>query len=970
MLKLVKLFYHINISKILKFRWLITIGILNIGVNVLAQRDNVWLLHNIPQLSQNQDTGFCYNFNFCPPLVQKIYLQKDNYYDYKFLQRTSQYFPRFDGSFCDTLGQFVFTELFGMHYYNQSGKIYNQTSINPSIYNYNNNGSLGIFMSVKDRTYYFKAFQKYTYDTIAPNNVKRNFDSIILYVSEFTNSGTLISKNKKIYSIKNSCSTIDWNMLQLFRGKKVDEQTAELFIGYTASKKGHERLHYDFNSGAITKQIPVFNDTYFEDMNTFIKYSSNKNKFAHTDTNQKDLRVYINTNKTDYALEKIIDFSKFPSPAKGYVYSGKGDICFSPNDSVLYAIVGYNKDTQSVNPILNAYLIVLKYYNPYVDYKFITLYEKEKSVKGNSPNYYLKLGPDGNIYGSSGGKVNGNFRIVRPNRVSTYKFEQMPDIKDGSLQPNYSLYISTLEDYKKTEFTWQPTCDSLKVRFTNTCDTQYFKRYRLFFDNGDSIDLGKNWNTKIYNYAKTGKYYVRLKAFSKIGGFIWYGDSIEVNMPPIAKFGIQKTKGCQWIGYGFTDSSKLFGIKPGFTAYKHWLFGDGKDSIDASSNPKLTYTYTTSNTFTVKLVVNNGYCTDTASQINNVVILPAPKPGISAAPLTGCTPLKVNFSYKYSDVLDSAVWRSGFAASPGYKGIVGNFVYNTVGNFWLSQKLYGPSGCITADSVLIKVNPGISGMPDILAATVVNENSIDLKWTKHLNAVSYSIIKNNSFLTRTPDTSYTDRAANTLMPNSYTIKAISQCNDSSSLQDVAQTIYLQALRTDNNEAKLNWNSYQRWEFGVNTYQLFSQNDAGYFELMATINGQTLDYLDKEFGTVSEAQRCYKIIADEKDGNLQQSASNIYCLPLKPILLIPNAFSPNGDGVNDRWKIDYKGIKEAHIKIFNRWGEVIFKSTAEKPEWDAIYKGLPVPVGTYFYQIEATGITVGKVYKSGLVEVVR
>ena len=154
--------------------------------------------------------------------------------------------------------------------------------------------------------------------------------------------------------------------------------------------------------------------------------------------------------------------------------------------------------------------------------------------------------------------------------------------------------------------------------------------------------------------------------------------------------------------------------------------------------------------------------------------------------------------------------------------------------------------------------------------------------------------------------------------------------------------------------------------------MFSQNEAGYFELLATINGQTLDYLDEGFAGLSQSQRCYKIITDEKDGNLQQSGSNVYCLPLKPTLLIPNSFSPNGDGVNDHWKIDYKGIKEVNIKIFNRWGEIIYlaRGGTEKPEWDAMYKGLPVPVGTYFYQIEATGITVGIVYKSGLVEVVR
>ena len=118
--------------------------------------------------------------------------------------------------------------------------------------------------------------------------------------------------------------------------------------------------------------------------------------------------------------------------------------------------------------------------------------------------------------------------------------------------------------------------------------------------------------------------------------------------------------------------------------------------------------------------------------------------------------------------------------------------------------------------------------------------------------------------------------------------------------------------------------------------------------MATLNGQTLEYLDESFAGISEPQKCYKIIADEKDGNLQLSASNIYCLPLKPILFIPSAFSPNGDGVNDTWKISYKGIKEANIKIFNRWGEKLFETNDVKNGWDGIFKGKQLDQGVYGY----------------------
>ncbi len=945
-----------------KLRWFLTIGVFAMWLNCMGQRENVWLLLNNQANNDEPDSIYCMDFNYCPPAYKKLYLEKDIYLKKMHNIKYGLYSPFLKNSFCDTSGKMAFTELLGQHYYNNKGILYDSTYLENSYFKYAN-CLYGLFLTTNNRTYYFKTFLRI--NSIPVLGEPTNPDSFFVCVSEFSNNGDLITKNRVIYKDKFTGSKYEITNPDYISGRLLNSQNAE--ITFTSnSRRDNTVLNYDFNTGDVK-----FKKSLAIDSIGHLRYSTSRNKIMVTSLDYKNFLVYERDINGNYKEIFTINASMYPTTPNGYNVLQIVDYCLSPNDSVFYITLAYSKDTTVGSIPPDDYLFAFKYSNGFGTYKFIQL-QNGRDPASSGYGYYLKLGPDGNMYIGNDGPTYSKYRIKKPNSFENFKIEKMPDIKTKKYpnRRNYSLWISTLEDYKKTEFIWQPTCDSLKVRFTNTCDTQYFKRYRLFFGNADSVDLNKNWNTTIYNYPNMGKYFVKLKAFSKIGGFIWYGDSIEINNPPVAKFGISQTKGCQWIGYTFDDSSKYNIIKPGFKPYKYWTFGDGNDSLDAGNNPKLTYTYTTSNTFTVKLIVNNGYCTDTAIKLNNVVILPAPKPGITAAPLMGCTPLKVNFSNKYADVLDSAVWRNGEAASPSYKGTSGNFIYNQVGNFWLSQKLYGPSGCITQDSVLIKVYPGISGMPDILTATVVNENDIYIKWKKHLNAINYSIIKNNTFLTQTPDTSYTDKKANTLIPNSYTIKAISICNDSSKIDDIAQTIYLQANRNDNNEAQLNWTAYQRWDAGVNTYSLFSQNEAGVFELMTTFNNQTMDYLDKEFAGISEAQRCYKIIADEKDGNLQQSGSNVFCLPLKPVLLIPSAFSPNGDGVNDIWKIDYKGIKEAQIKIFNRWGEVIYIYTAEKPEWDGRYKGIFVPPGAYFYHIEATGIKTGKVYKNGVVEVVR
>ena len=71
----------------------------------------------------------------------------------------------------------------------------------------------------------------------------------------------------------------------------------------------------------------------------------------------------------------------------------------------------------------------------------------------------------------------------------------------------------------------------------------------------------------------------------------------------------------------------------------------------------------------------------------------------------------------------------------------------------------------------------------------------------------------------------------------------------------------------------------------------------------------------------------------------------------PDLLIPDAFSPNGDGVSDIWQLRGLGITEFDLTIYNAWGEVVFVSKDQKKSWDGTYRGKVAPVGIYKYLIK-------------------
>ena len=69
--------------------------------------------------------------------------------------------------------------------------------------------------------------------------------------------------------------------------------------------------------------------------------------------------------------------------------------------------------------------------------------------------------------------------------------------------------------------------------------------------------------------------------------------------------------------------------------------------------------------------------------------------------------------------------------------------------------------------------------------------------------------------------------------------------------------------------------------------------------------------------------------------------------------VRNAFTPNGDGINDLWKVydDYICLKNVAVQVFNRYGSKVFESSDYRDTWDGRYNGKPLPDGTYYAVIE-------------------
>ena len=80
------------------------------------------------------------------------------------------------------------------------------------------------------------------------------------------------------------------------------------------------------------------------------------------------------------------------------------------------------------------------------------------------------------------------------------------------------------------------------------------------------------------------------------------------------------------------------------------------------------------------------------------------------------------------------------------------------------------------------------------------------------------------------------------------------------------------------------------------------------------------------------------------------------------LYIPNAFTPDGDNINDKFGAYGTGITKFNMRIWNRWGEMIFEANSLEDRWNGVYKGDICQDDIYVYQLRYEGVN----YKSGYI----
>ncbi len=106
---------------------------------------------------------------------------------------------------------------------------------------------------------------------------------------------------------------------------------------------------------------------------------------------------------------------------------------------------------------------------------------------------------------------------------------------------------------------------------------------------------------------------------------------------------------------------------------------------------------------------------------------------------------------------------------------------------------------------------------------------------------------------------------------------------------------------------------------------------------------------------AEADEIYIIKITTQTGCVTIDTQLVKIIPAVEIL-VPTAFTPNGDGLNDYLRPITKGVKEVkYFRVYNRWGYLMFEAKNNNPSWDGTLKGIPQPSQAVVWVMEGIGV---------------
>ncbi|MFT3678928.1 MAG: PKD domain-containing protein [Ferruginibacter sp.] len=427
-----------------------------------------------------------------------------------------------------------------------------------------------------------------------------------------------------------------------------------------------------------------------------------------------------------------------------------------------------------------------------------------------------------------------------------------------------------------------------------------------------------------YTFTKVGIHPVSLVVTSPYGCYQTVNKAVEVKEAVHASVtGLAKV--CQGDTVIFTGSGSSMN-----TALQwKWDFDNGSTSNDTKPSPQV---YTEQGSHMVSLILTNGFCSDTIYHPLNV----DPHPAISFTPAN-------LYVCKGSSIQVTAAGGVAYQWEPG-EGIINvnntSITVQPVTASYYKVKVTDAAGCSSNDSVYVQVIDTVNvSLPP--SAFACEGNSLKLgaagadkyQWINYTEGLSSIAVAAPSVLTK--------------ISAIYTVVGYDEHNCFTDTASIAVRISKLPLV----------NAGQDKETIAGTQVALDGNVTG----AANWNWSPSAYLSCTNCITPSVKPAtsltYILTAYNADGCLATDEVRVRMICKNNLVYIPNAFSPNNDGLNERFVIKGSGIKTIrHMVVYNRWGKKIFEGknlgiNDVANSWDGTCKGEPAAVGSYVYFIQ-------------------
>lgn len=483
-------------------------------------------------------------------------------------------------------------------------------------------------------------------------------------------------------------------------------------------------------------------------------------------------------------------------------------------------------------------------------------------------------------------------------------------------------------------------CAPLNVQLTNNTDPALSGSVQWDLGDGNT----SNDNNPLYTYTDAGVYDVRLTITSALGCTMdsLFEDLITVHPTPLASFAADTTVGCVGTEVGFTNTTTPVG---NYTC--NWSFGDGQ-IIQGECDPQ--HTYQSPGTYNVMIQVESEFgCQDDHTISQMIQILPVPEPAFSYSVTSGCVPLEVRFENESPDLnTQTAAWDLGNGETATTTNAITS--YDTPGVYTVALTMTNTLGCSATHTVPNAIS--VYGIPQVTFFVEPDSGCAPLG-VQFTNTTDPGMIGGCAWdfgdgaTSGDCSTGHTYTQAGTFTV-SLTVNSPAGCEGDTTLYHLVHVAPSPTAHftfgpqpTDLYHPEITFQDGSSadavswlWHFPQGTPQT------------AASTSVTVRYPNENGDrypatlTVANAHGCTDTLT------VMVTIDGVHAV------YAPNAFTPDGDGVNAVFlPIIRDDIAEDHdLRIFDRWGEEVFRSTDPGKGWDGTVGGAEPKTDVYVWRL--------------------